>query len=208
VLCFVVFCYHLSSYLHKWHVLFIMDGVGFLSNFSVFWAFVKLCSSFLSKFLIALCDHLCCLMQFYIKLFQFCSCSIWKIFSETIYGQYNSCKDFLRNTFETCFCILPSNTIFLQIETRELHAAQISYRLLLMEPEIFSKLWDWSCFLDLVKDTHKPDLTWCGVQTLRVLLKLGYKATENLNIGDEEAFSCLLWSVLFTCFQLYIVLKM
>ncbi|KAL3008468.1 hypothetical protein AAZX31_07G033800 [Glycine max] len=78
------------------------------------------------------------------------------------------------------------------IETRELHAAQISYRLLLMEPEIFSKLWDWSCFLDLVKDTHKPDLTWCGVQTLRVLLKLGYKATENLNIGDEEAFSCLL----------------
>ncbi|KAG4379536.1 hypothetical protein GLYMA_16G004800v4 [Glycine max] len=78
------------------------------------------------------------------------------------------------------------------VETRELHVAQISYRLLLMEPEIFSKLWDWSCFLDLVKDPHKPDLTWCVVQTLRVLLKLGYKATENLNIGAEEAFSCLL----------------
>ncbi|TKY64312.1 Midasin protein [Spatholobus suberectus] len=78
------------------------------------------------------------------------------------------------------------------VETCELLVAQISYRLLLMEPEIFSKLWDWSCFLDLVKDPHKPELTWCGVQILRVLLKLGYKATENLNIGAEEAFSCLL----------------
>lgn len=77
-----------------------------------------------------------------------------------------------------------------------------------MEPEIFSKLWDWSCFLDLVKDPHKPDLTWCVVQTLRVLLKLGYKATENLNIGAEEAFSCLLRLVLFSCFQLYVVRKM
>ncbi|XP_029127909.1 midasin [Cajanus cajan] len=78
------------------------------------------------------------------------------------------------------------------VETHELHVAQISYRLLLMEPEIFSKRWDWSCFLELVKDPCKPDLTWCMVQILRVLLKLGYKAVENLNIGAEEAFSCLL----------------
>ncbi|CAJ1947762.1 unnamed protein product [Sphenostylis stenocarpa] len=78
------------------------------------------------------------------------------------------------------------------VETQELHITRISYRLLLMEPEIFTKLWDWSCFIDLVKDPCKSDLTWCGVQILSVLLKLGYKATENLNIGVEEAFSCVL----------------
>ncbi|XP_052724837.1 midasin isoform X1 [Vigna angularis] len=78
------------------------------------------------------------------------------------------------------------------VETHQLHVAQISYRFLLMESEIFSKLWDWSCFLDLVKESCKSDLKWCGVQVLSVLLKLGYKATENLNVGAEEAFSCLL----------------
>ncbi|RDX86825.1 Midasin, partial [Mucuna pruriens] len=78
------------------------------------------------------------------------------------------------------------------VEIHELHVAQISYRLLLLEPEIFSKLWDWSCFLDLVvKGPCKPDLIWCGVQILKVVLT-GYRATENLNIGAEEAFSCLL----------------
>ncbi|CAJ1950871.1 unnamed protein product [Sphenostylis stenocarpa] len=78
------------------------------------------------------------------------------------------------------------------VETQELHITRISYRFLLMEPEIFTKLWDWSCFIDLVKDPCKSDLTWCGVQILSVLLKLGYKATENLNLGAEEAFSCVL----------------
>ncbi|KAK8465039.1 hypothetical protein PHAVU_010G134100 [Phaseolus vulgaris] len=78
------------------------------------------------------------------------------------------------------------------VETHELHVAQISYRFLLMEREIFAKLWDWSCFLHLVKESCKSDLKWCVVQILSVLLKLGYKATENLNIGAEEAFSCLL----------------
>ncbi|KAK7258525.1 hypothetical protein RIF29_24105 [Crotalaria pallida] len=79
-------------------------------------------------------------------------------------------------------------------EIHELDVARISYRLLLIEPEIFSKLWDWSCFLDLVKEPHrKPDLLWCGVQILRVVLKLGYGATESLMniIGAEEAFECL-----------------
>ncbi|XP_027334240.1 midasin [Abrus precatorius] len=78
------------------------------------------------------------------------------------------------------------------VETHALHAAHISYRLLLMKPEIFSKLWNWSCFLDLIKEPCTPDLKWCGVQILRVVLKLGYRATENLNIGAEEAFSSLL----------------
>ncbi|KAJ1420358.1 P-loop containing nucleoside triphosphate hydrolase [Sesbania bispinosa] len=77
-------------------------------------------------------------------------------------------------------------------ETHELHVARISYRLLLVEPEIFSKLWDWSCFLDLIKEPRKPDLIWCGVQILKVVLKLGCRATGSLNIGIEETFVCLL----------------
>jgi len=76
-----------------------------------------------------------------------------------------------------------------------------------MEREIFAKLWDWSCFLDLVKESCKSDLKWCGVQILSVLLKLGYKATENLYIGAEEAFSCLLRLVMFTYFWPNVVLK-
>jgi len=107
---------------------------------------------------------------------------------------------------ESCFCILLSNALT-QVETHELHVAQISYRFLLMEREIFSKLWDWSCFLDLVRESCKSDLKWCGVQVLSVLLKLGYKATENLNVGAEEAFSCLLRLVMFPYFWPNVVLK-
>ncbi|KAE9591034.1 hypothetical protein Lalb_Chr20g0113881 [Lupinus albus] len=80
------------------------------------------------------------------------------------------------------------------LETRELLVARISYRFLLLEAEVFSKLWDWSCFLDLVKEPLKPDLIWCGVQIVRVVLKLGYRATESLNVEAEEAFACLLQS--------------
>lgn len=67
-----------------------------------------------------------------------------------------------------------------------------------MEPEIFSKLWDWSCFLDLVKEPQKPDLLWSGVQILGVVLKLGFRATESLNIVADKAFECQLRSVLLT----------
>ncbi|CAI0419971.1 unnamed protein product [Linum tenue] len=79
--------------------------------------------------------------------------------------------------------------------------ARTSYRLLLMEPECFSKLWDWSCFLDLLKETqcldmsllreHERELSdigWSGEQILAVLLKLNGPKTEKA----EEAASCLL----------------
>ncbi|PNY15575.1 midasin, partial [Trifolium pratense] len=35
------------------------------------------------------------------------------------------------------------------VEPHVLRVARISYRFLLLKPEIFSKLWDWSCFLEL-----------------------------------------------------------
>ncbi|KAG7014001.1 Midasin [Cucurbita argyrosperma subsp. argyrosperma] len=82
-------------------------------------------------------------------------------------------------------------------------AIRLSYRLLLVEPETFIKLWDWSCFLDFMKqlsniDQHHskllllPDIRWCGIQILSILLKLGYEATTNLSSGSEETLACLL----------------
>ena len=76
---------------------------------------------------------------------------------------------------------------------------------------MFTKLWDWSCFMDLVKESVRlnlgslnegvkvlvTDLIWCGVQILAVVLKLGYKVTESFNIGAEEALASLLRSVIF-----------
>lgn len=116
---------------------------------------------------------------------------------------------FLRNNLGICFWVLPSNVLCFQVEPHKLlHVARISYRFLLVEPEIFSKLWDWSCFLDLIEEPCKPDLTWCMVQILSVVLKLSCRATESLNVEAEEAFSCLLRSVLFTSFWLYVILKM
>ncbi|KAL1318551.1 hypothetical protein AAHE18_15G213600 [Arachis hypogaea] len=79
-----------------------------------------------------------------------------------------------------------------KVEIHALCVYRISYRLLLVEPDFFSKCWDWSYFLSLKKETKSPDLTWCAVQILGVLLKLGYKATESLSVGAEEAFACLL----------------
>lgn len=72
-----------------------------------------------------------------------------------------------------------------------------------MEPETFTQLWDWSCFLDFMKQLPNidldhakflllPDIRWCGIQILSILLKLGYEATTNLLSGSEETLACLL----------------
>lgn len=91
----------------------------------------------------------------------------------------------------------------------------VSYRLLLVKYDFFSKLQNWSCFLDLVEqsanfDMHNStsdtveviaDIRWCGLQIISLILKLSCKATENLGITDEDAFSCLLRLVLFAPFR-------
>lgn len=70
-----------------------------------------------------------------------------------------------------------------------------------MESETFTELWDWSCFLDLMKqlsniDQHHSrvlsDIRWCGIQILSIALKLGYEATTKWSSGSEETFACLL----------------
>ncbi|KAL4625562.1 hypothetical protein ACB092_05G035400 [Castanea dentata] len=94
-----------------------------------------------------------------------------------------------------------------KVGTHILCAARTSYRLLLVDSEIFSKLrnWNWSCFLDLVKQTSNPDLSssaadntviadikWCGIQILSVILKTSHIPTPHFSIGATEAFSCFL----------------
>ncbi|KAK3220425.1 hypothetical protein Dsin_014395 [Dipteronia sinensis] len=86
-----------------------------------------------------------------------------------------------------------------------LDAVRTSYRLLIIEPQIFSNLWDWSCFLDLAKnfrnlylsngDELKKDTTdirWCVVQILSITLKMSDRAILNFGVDAEEALSCLL----------------
>ncbi|XP_045787692.1 midasin-like [Trifolium pratense] len=76
------------------------------------------------------------------------------------------------------------------VEPHVLRVARISYRFLLLKPEIFSKLWDWSCFLEL--QPCKSDLIWCRGQILRVVLKSGSRSNESLNIEAQEVSACLL----------------
>ncbi|XP_052182550.1 midasin isoform X2 [Diospyros lotus] len=86
-----------------------------------------------------------------------------------------------------------------------LNVVRASYRLLLACPEVFSSLWDWSCFLDLVQHyvdldpgdnmellKNVSDLRWCGIQILSVILKLNDGTTGNFGLTAEESFTCSL----------------
>lgn len=71
-----------------------------------------------------------------------------------------------------------------------------------MEPKVFSELWDWSCFLDLLQtlgdlnltETTQSDevleLRWYTVQILSIVLKSSDRIIENLGIRADEAFAC------------------
>ncbi|KAL5579519.1 hypothetical protein UlMin_011961 [Ulmus minor] len=81
-------------------------------------------------------------------------------------------------------------------------AVWTSYRFLLRDSDKFSRLWDWSCFLDLLKQSENLDLCkdgeffidlrWCGTKIVSLVLKLSDKVTANLGMSDANAFSCLL----------------
>ncbi|KAJ0755641.1 putative von Willebrand factor, type A, AAA+ ATPase domain, midasin, midasin, AAA lid domain 7 [Helianthus annuus] len=91
-----------------------------------------------------------------------------------------------------------------------LDAMRVSYRLLLAEPEFFSRLWDWSCFLDLLHEITSfngentellMDIRWCVVQILTVVLKMSDRfvrkkksdmTAPDFGFDDEVAFACLL----------------
>lgn len=86
-----------------------------------------------------------------------------------------------------------------------LDAARISYRFLLMDPKVFTELWDWSCFLDIVDQmgdlslqngipslNNILDIRWCAIQILSVALRLSDRSTRSFGMEGEEAFTCFL----------------
>ncbi|CAA7023541.1 unnamed protein product [Microthlaspi erraticum] len=81
---------------------------------------------------------------------------------------------------------------------------QVSYRFLVIRPEAFSKLWDWSCYLESMKrlsdsprqnghfkEKHR-DAVWCGIQILSVVLRCSDRMVGSYGFEGEEALSCLL----------------
>ncbi|XP_024011307.1 midasin [Eutrema salsugineum] len=81
---------------------------------------------------------------------------------------------------------------------------QVSYRFLVIRPEVFCKLWDWSCYLDSMKrlsdcprqkghflEKHR-DAVWCGIQILSVVLRCNDRMAGCYGFEVEEALSCLL----------------
>lgn len=106
--------------------------------------------------------------------------------------------------------ILVNKPIFQQARKDSFHllnGVRTSYRLLLLEPEVFSKLWDWSCFLDLVQelisigpndDTESmkkciSDIKWCGIQILSVILKMTDRAKAYCSGSEDAVTSLLRW---------------
>lgn len=124
-------------------------------------------------------------------------------------------------TLISFFTICGFNFVF-QVGTCVLRAARTSYRLLLLNSEIFSKLWDWSCFLDLVKqsstcdpsrgfgneDSVIADIRWCGIQILSVVLKMSCRPTVDFSMEAEAAFTCLLRLVLLTSLSKTLFVKL
>ncbi|EOA33965.1 hypothetical protein CARUB_v10021460mg [Capsella rubella] len=81
---------------------------------------------------------------------------------------------------------------------------RVSYRFLVIRPEVFSKLWDWSCYLASMKrlsecprqerhflEKHR-DAVWCGIQILSVVLRCSDRVAKCFGFEVEEALSCLL----------------
>ncbi|KAL2243207.1 UNVERIFIED_CONTAM: Midasin, partial [Sesamum indicum] len=86
-----------------------------------------------------------------------------------------------------------------------LNVLRASYRFLILKPEVFNTLWDWSCILDVVQQSKDLalvnnamlrniifDLRWCSIGILSVVLRLSFKASANLGLGPEEALQSFL----------------
>ncbi|XP_010470609.1 PREDICTED: midasin-like isoform X2 [Camelina sativa] len=103
--------------------------------------------------------------------------------------------------------ILVKETIYqlhMEATTAYMLCLRVSYRFLVIRPEIFSKLWDWSCYLDSMKrlsecptqkrhfsEKHR-DAVWCGIQILSVVLRCSDRVAGCFGFEVEEALSCLL----------------
>jgi midasin len=71
-----------------------------------------------------------------------------------------------------------------------------------MEPKVFSELWDWSCFLDLLQSLsdlnlneaaqsdNGSEIRWCTVQILSIVLKSSDRIIENVGLSAVDALMC------------------
>ncbi|PKI73659.1 hypothetical protein CRG98_005900 [Punica granatum] len=89
-----------------------------------------------------------------------------------------------------------------KVDGHLLDVVRTSYCFLVVSPEMFSKLWDWSCFLDLANQLRDflssteqrngtADIRWCTAQILAIIFNLG-NTSAALDIVPDEAFECLL----------------
>lgn len=78
--------------------------------------------------------------------------------------------------------------------------------MLVLSLEVFSKLWDWSCFLDLPKQVTDfcstteqgngaADICWCTSNILSIVFRM-VDASTVIGIGADEAFECFLRSAI------------
>lgn len=83
----------------------------------------------------------------------------------------------------------------------------------MLDPKVFSELWDWSAFFDLVQHITCPqietidpvfsdllDIKWCMTQILSIVMRTSDRIIANFGMGAEEAFTCLLRLVMPTLF--------
>ncbi|KAK8664402.1 hypothetical protein V6N13_084194 [Hibiscus sabdariffa] len=92
-----------------------------------------------------------------------------------------------------------------KVITYYLHVVRTSYRLLVVETDVFSKFWDWSCFMEFIKEVVNldqgsdikfekdiSDIRWCGIRILSVILSMNDRAMAKFGVGAAEAHSCFL----------------
>ncbi|WOL06186.1 midasin isoform X3 [Canna indica] len=113
--------------------------------------------------------------------------------------------EFSPQPFKRLLLVGFSSQLTEKVQNQLLGAIRVTYRFLVMEPSVFSVLWDWTSFLDLMLHTSHSvidharwslknalDIRWCSIQILSAALKLSDRATENCGLGSDEAFACLL----------------
>ncbi|XP_030490703.2 midasin isoform X2 [Cannabis sativa] len=77
-------------------------------------------------------------------------------------GSVLSYFEFAPPPFQRILVGQPISELCVKAGSHVLLAVRASYRLLLMNFDDFSKLWDWSCFLDLVKQLTNPEMSSCA----------------------------------------------
>ncbi|KAJ9568543.1 hypothetical protein OSB04_004509 [Centaurea solstitialis] len=164
------------------------------------------------------CEEVICLINIYVKCgrglrLHELSCLAFSRTIDLIPYLSGSVRDYFKYAPPPFKRIMEKELISQSLEQAGAHlldAVRVSHRLLLAEPELFARLWDWSCYLDLVHEItcfHGGnielllDVRWCTLQTLTVVLKMSDRfirkkmsdmATLNFKLDDEEAFGCLL----------------